>query len=377
MADDLAQRLAAWRHHLHAHPELSRAEQETAAFICARLDEMGIPYAAGVGGHGVVATLTRGGSNRAVGLRADMDALPIPEATGKPYASRHPGVMHACGHDGHTASLLGAALLLRDDPDWRGQVHLVFQPAEEGFNGAHAMIADGLFRRFPMERIFGYHNWPGLEAGTVMVHSGPVMAGAANFEITFTGRAGHAAMPHLCRDPVQGVAQTILAANAIIARNLPPGEAGVISTCTLRAGEARNQVPERAAMGGTIRAFSAATMALLKQRLEETARGNAAALGLEAEIWLGGGLEPTVNAPAEAELAAAAARAAGLPLRRDLPPTMGAEDFGRFLAEIPGAYAWIGNGPSAGLHSPEYDYNDEILPVAARFLAAAARAALG
>ena len=376
MPDDFATQLTAWRHYLHERPELSRQERETAAFVCARLDELGIPHEADIGGHGVVASLKRGGSNRSVGLRADMDALPIPEATGKPYASQCHGVMHACGHDGHTASLLGAAMLLRDDPDWSGQVHLVFQPAEEGFKGAHAMVEDGLFTRFPMERIFGYHNWPGLEAGHVMVHPGPVMAGAVNFEITLKGKAGHAGMPHLCADPVQGIAHLIVAVNSIVARNLPPMQAGVISTCTLKAGEANNQVPERAAMGGTIRAFSTSTMELLQRRLNETAQGVAAAFGLEAEIWIGAKLAPTVNAPEEAELAVAAAMAAGLHVRRDMEPTMGAEDFGRFLADIPGAYAWIGNGPSAGLHNPAYDYNDEILPVAARFLASCAKVAL-
>ncbi len=376
MQDEFATQLAAWRHYLHTHPELSRQERATAAFVCARLEEFGIPYEAGIGGHGVVASLKRGGSNRSVGLRADMDALPILEATGKPYASQNQGVMHACGHDGHTTSLLGAALLLRDDPDWSGQVHLVFQPAEEGFKGAHAMVEDGLFERFPMERIFGYHNWPGLEAGTVMLHPGPVMAGAANFEITLKGKAGHAGMPHLCVDPVQGLAQLIVAVNAIVARNLPPLEAGVISTCTLRAGEAHNQVPDSAAMGGTIRAFSTAAMDLLKRRLTETAEGIAAAMGLTADIWIGGDLAPTANSPDEAALAAAAAKAAGLTVRRDMEPTMGAEDFGRFLADIPGAYAWIGNGDSAGLHNPAYDYNDAILPVAARFLAESAKAAL-
>lgn len=376
MPDDLTAQLTAWRHHLHAHPELSREEAATAAFVCARLEEAGIPYESGIGGHGVVASLKRGGSNRSVGLRADMDALPIPEATGKAYASQNPGKMHACGHDGHTTSLLGAALLLRDDPDWSGQIHLVFQPAEEGFNGAHAMVDDGLLIRFPMERIFGYHNWPGLETGTVMIHPGPVMAGAANFEITLKGKAGHAGMPHLCIDPVQGIAQLIMAANVIVARNLPPLHAGVISTCTLKAGEARNQVPASASMGGTIRAFSVSAMELLKRRLVETAHGIAAASGLEAEIWMGGDLAPTANYAAEAELAALAAQGAGLNVRRDMEPTMGAEDFGRFLADIPGAYAWIGNGASAGLHNPAYDYNDEILPIAARFLADTAKAAL-
>ena len=376
MPDDFATTLTAWRHHLHTHPELSRQERETAAFVCARLDELGIPYEAGIGGHGVVASLKRGNSNRSVGLRADMDALPIPEATGKPYASARPGVMHACGHDGHTTSLLGAAMLLKDDPDWSGQIHLVFQPAEEGYKGAHAMVEDGLFQRFPMERIFGYHNWPGLEAGTVMVHPESVMAGAVNFVVTMKGKAGHAGMPHLCIDPVQGIAQLIVAVNSIVARNLPPIQSGVISTCMLKAGEARNQVPETASMEGTIRAYTTESMELLKRRLTETAKGVAMALGLEADVWLGEELSPPGNVPEQAELMAQAAAEAGLRVRRDMEPTMGAEDFGRFLEDVPGAYAWVGNGPSSGLHSPTYDYNDEILPVAAKLLASTAKAAL-
>lgn len=377
MPDDFATKLTTWRRYLHAHPELSRQERLTAAFVCARLEELGIPYKAHIGGHGVVATLQRGGSNRSVGLRADMDALPIPEATGKPYASQTPGVMHACGHDGHTASLLGAAMLLQQDTQWRGRVHLVFQPAEEGENGAQAMIDDGLFTRFPMERIFGYHNWPGLEAGLVSLRSGPVLAGAAEFEVTLKGLAGHAALPHACKDPVQGAAQLIMALNTVVARNLDPSAAGVISTCTLKAGEAHNQIPETAVMGGTIRAFQPAVMALLKRRLAELAYGIAASLELEAKVIIERGLLPTVNSVAETDLARQAVLEAGLTPGPDFEPTMGAEDFGCFLQHIPGAFAIIGNGlTSAGLHNPAYDYNDEILPSAARFLAACAMAAL-
>lgn len=377
MPDGFASQLTAWRHYLHAHPELSRQESGTAAFVCAQLDELGIPYESGIGGHGVVATLKRGGSNRSVGLRADMDALPIREATGKPYASTNPGVMHACGHDGHTASLLGAARLLKDDPHWSGQVYLVFQPAEEGANGAQSMLDDGLLSRFPMERIFGYHNWPGGEAGTIFLRSGPIMAGAEEFKITLKGRAGHAALPDLCKDPVQGLAQLIVAINTIVARNLSPRETGVISTCILKGGEAYNQIPETAVMGGTIRAFSASAMALLERRLKELAHHIAASFELEAEVLIEGRLEPTVNHEAETDLARQAVRQAGLKLGPEFEPTMGAEDFGCFLQKIPGAFAAIGNGVNGtGLHTPTYDYNDEILPVAAEFLASCARAAL-
>jgi len=376
MPFDLATQLATWRHFLHAHPELSRQEAKTAAFVCEKLSEMGVSYTAHIGGHGVVGTISRGQSNRAVGLRADMDALPIMEATGAAYASKTPGVMHACGHDGHTASLLGAAQLLLEDASWSGTVHLVFQPAEEGFGGAQAMLEDGLLQNFPMERIFGYHNWPGLETGTVMLHDGPLMAAAANMSITLTGHAGHAAMPHLCADPVQGLAHLIIALNAIVARNADPLDAAVISTCVLKAGEANNQIPHAASLGGTFRALTPAMMTKLEARIREVTAGVAAAHQLTAEVKISGYLPPTINDKAQAELAAGAAAALGLTVRRDMRPTMGAEDFGRFLEVIPGAYAWIGNGDSAGLHNPKFDYNDEILPIAARYLAATAKAAL-
>jgi hippurate hydrolase len=376
MPFDLTDSLKSWRHHLHAHPELSRREERTAAFVCEKLRELAVEHESGIGGHGVVATLRRGASNRSVGLRADMDALPIMETTGAPYASQTPGVMHACGHDGHTASLLGAVALLRDDPDWAGTVRFVFQPAEEGFGGAQAMLEDGLLSRFPMERIFGYHNWPGLAAGTVMLHDGPIMAAAAQLTIAVTGRAGHAAMPQFAADPVQGAAHIIIALNTIVARNTDPLDAAVISICTLRAGAAMNQIPDRAVIGGTIRALTEDAMAGLEVRIRTVAGHTAQALGVTAEVTVSEYLPPTVNDRAAADLAAAAAAAAGMTVRRDLRPTMGAEDFGRFLLAIPGAYAWIGNGPSAGLHHPAYDYNDEILAVASRYFAATAKAAL-
>jgi hippurate hydrolase len=370
-------RLTAWRHHLHAHPELSRQERATAAYVCEQLAAMGVAHESGIGGHGVAATLSRPGSNRAVALRADMDALPIVEATGKPYASTNPGVMHACGHDGHTASLLGAAALLLEDPAWTGTIQLIFQPAEEGFNGAHAMLADGLLERFPFDAIYGYHNWPGLAAGTVMIHDGPVMAAAANFEIALTGTPGHAAMPNYCADPVQGLAALITALNTVVSRNTDPLDSAVISVCTLRAGQANNQIPEIAACGGTFRALTVAGMAAVESRMRALASGIAAAHGLCEQVTVHGNLAPTVNDSASAAIAAAAAATLGVPVRRDMRPTMGAEDFGRFLADRPGAYAWIGNGvSSANLHHPEFDYNDDILPIAARYLAATAKAAL-
>ncbi len=379
MDEALRARVTAWRRHLHAHPELTLHETETSKFVQAKLTELGIAFQANIGGHGVVATLTRGSSNRAVGLRADMDALPITETTGLDYASTNQGVMHACGHDGHTASLLGAAVLLRDDPGWTGTIHLVFQPAEEGGGGAKSMIADGLFSRFPMERIFGYHNWPGLEAGTVMVHDGPSMAAGARIYITVHGHAGHAAMPHLTRDPMVAAAHLIIALQSIVARNVDPLESAVVTIGTIKGGTAANQISDNVTMTGTMRALKPAVRDLVDGQIKQICAGIAQTYGARVEVEVRHGVNVTVNSPAEADLAIAAARAAGIPTTRDLAPTMGGEDFSWFLAERPGAYAWIGNGPTAPgreLHNPGYNYNDDILPVAATWLAAVAKRAL-
>jgi len=377
--NDLIETLTAWRRHLHAHPELSRQEQDTAAFVCARLGELGIPFTAGIGGHGVVATIARGGSNRSVGLRADMDALPITEATGLGHASKRPGVMHACGHDGHTTSLLGAGALLVRDPSWRGTVHLVFQPAEEGMGGAQAMLADGLFDRFPMERIFGYHNWPGLAAGTVAVHPASVMAAAGRLEFRVRGQSGHAALPHLTRDPVLAAAHLVIALQSIVSRNVDPLESAVVTIATMQAGTAFNQIPDEVRMSGTMRTLSIGVRDMVEAAVHRIAAGVAHTLGVTIQTSIDRGVTLTRNHAAEADLAAEAAEAAGLPVRRDLPPAMAGEDFGRYLEERPGAFVWIGNGPAEGgreLHSESYDFNDAILPAASGFLAGVARRAL-
>jgi len=380
MKHDLAATLAAWRRHLHAHPGLTLHEGETAAFVVARLREMGIEeIATGIGGHGVVATLRRGGGNRSVGLRADMDALPIQEQNENlPWKSTVPGVMHACGHDGHTAALLGAAKRLLDDPGWTGTVRLVFQPAEEGGGGARSMIADGLFERFPMERIFGWHNWPGLPAGTVAVHDRAVMAAGARFEITFDGHAGHAALPHLTRDPMVAAGHAIVAIQTIVARNLDPLAGGVVSITVVEGGEAQNQIPGRVTLKGTARWLREEDQSVIEQGLARIADGIAATFGVSASFTFRQGVGVTANHPAERDLAAAAAGAI-TKLRRDLPPAMTGEDFGWYLQHIPGAFVWIGNGPAEGgreLHSPHYDFNDEVLPVASAFLAEVAKRAL-
>lgn len=379
LSPDLAQLLLTWRRHLHAHPELSLQESGTASFVAARLAELGVPFVIGVGGHGIVATIRRGASNRAVGLRADMDALPIEEQTGLPYASGTPGVMHACGHDGHTTSLLGAAALLTQSTDWSGTVHLIFQPAEEGYGGARAMLADGLLTRFPIERIFGYHNWPGLPAGQVAVHDGPVMAQGSRVAVTMDGHAGHAALPHLTRDPVLAAAHALVALQSVVSRNVDPLDSAVLSICTLDGGRASNQIPHRAVMRGTFRSHRPHVHALMEDAIRRVVEGVGQTFGVTGSVAFTTGVPGVVNTPAEAGLAAAAATAAGLPVDRHVPPAMASEDFGAYLLEIPGAFVWIGNGPSDGgreLHSPYFDYNDEILPAASRFLASAAITAL-
>ena len=376
----LADTLTGWRRHLHAHPEFSLHEKATAAFVCDRLTELGIPFTAGVGGHGVVATLSRGQSNRSVGLRADMDALPIQETTGALHASTHAGVMHACGHDGHTTSLLGAAGLLARDESWSGTVQFVFQPAEEGAGGARAMVADGLFERFPMERIYAYHNWPGLEAGTVAVHNGAVMAAGARLEFRVRGQAGHAALPHLTRDPMLASAHLLVALQSVVSRNTDPLDGAVVSICTMEAGTAANQIPQDAVMRGTMRTLRTHTRDVVESGLHRVAAGIAQTFGMQIEVDIIRGVDVTENTREDADLAAAVAAGAGLAVRRDLPPAMTGEDFCWFLQQRPGAFVWIGNGPLDGgreLHSPDYDFNDAILPAAATYMASMAKRVLG
>ena len=375
----LAAQLTEWRRHLHTHPELSLQESATAAFVAAQLAKLGITHCTGIGGHGVVATLQRGASNRSVGLRADMDALPIEEQTGVAYCSLRPGTMHACGHDGHTASLLGAAALLSRETDWAGTIQLVFQPAEEGYGGAKAMLKDGLLDRFPMERIFGYHNMPGLPAGELAIHVGPVMAQGSRFSITIDGHAGHAAMPHLTRDPMLTAAHMIVALQSIVARNVDPLETAVVSVCTINGGIASNQVPSRVTMQGTFRSQQPRVHQQMEAAIRRVAAGVAATFEVAATVELTTGVVGVANPAEEAALAARAAEAVGLPVLRDVPPSMASEDFGEYLLHRPGAFVWIGNGPTDGgreLHNPHYDFNDAILPAAARFLASVAKTAL-
>jgi hippurate hydrolase len=379
LTPELHQKLTAWRRHLHAHPELSLQEKATAAFVQDRLAELGIPFVPGIGGHGVVATLTRGAAQGRVGLRADMDALPITEDTGLPYASTIPGVMHACGHDGHTAALLGAAALLAADTSWSGTVHFIFQPAEEGFGGARTMVADGLLERFPMQRVFGFHNWPGLQAGTIAIHDGVVMASGGRISITIDGHAGHAGMPHLTRDPVMAAGHLIVAMQSIVSRSVDPLDTAVLSLCTLEGGTARNQIAGRVVIGGTLRYHRDAVKDTIVARIGEICAGIATSFGVKVtpEIVMGVGV--VINSPAEASLARLAAEKVQTPVRRDVAPSMAGEDFAFYLQKRPGAFVWIGNGElrdGAELHGPRYDFNDAILPVASSWMAEVAKTAL-
>lgn len=379
LSPELHQKLTVWRRHLHAHPELSLQEKETSAFVQDKLTELGIPFEAGIGGHGIVATLRRGHAQRRVGLRADMDALPITEDTGLPYASKTSGVMHACGHDGHTASLLGAAALLAADSDWSGTVDFIFQPAEEGFGGSRAMVAAGLFDRFPMERVFGFHNWPGLAAGTIAVHDGVVMASGGRITINIEGHAGHAGMPHLTRDPVVAAGHLIVALQSVTSRGVDPLDTAVLSLCTIEGGTAPNQIAGRVTIRGTLRYHREVVKDVILDGITRTCAGIATSFGVKVTPEIVWGVGVVINTPDEADLARIAAEKVQAPVRRDLAPSMAGEDFAHYLQQRPGAFVWIGNGElrdGAELHGPRYDFNDAILPVASRWMAEVAKAAL-
>ena len=375
-------KLTAIRRDLHAHPELAFEEHRTAELVARHLESLGIETHRGIGGTGVVGVVRGRRGLRAIGLRADMDALPITERNEFPHKSTIQGCMHACGHDGHTTMLLGAAEALAARRDFDGTVYLIFQPAEEGEGGAPAMIADGLFERFPMEAVFGMHNWPGMEAGSFAIHAGPVMASADRFDIRFTGVGAHAAMPHLGVDPVVAGAAFVQAAQTLVSRVLDPIDAGVVSVTQFHAGEAYNVIPDRAELCGTVRTFSAEVRDRLERGLRQVAEGIAQSHGVEVLFEFRRGYPPTINTVAEAALCAEAARAVAGPERvfTDRRPSMGAEDFAYFLQEKPGAYVWIGNGPGEGgcmLHNPNYDFNDEVMPAGVAYWCALVQRLLG
>ncbi|MFC4486183.1 M20 aminoacylase family protein [Tepidiphilus baoligensis] len=364
-----------WRHELHAHPELAYEERRTAAFVAERLRSFGLDPVEGLAETGVVAVLEgRRGEGPMIALRADMDALPIPEANTFAHASREPGKMHACGHDGHTAMLLAAAELLAADPAFAGTVVFVFQPAEEGGGGAKRMVEEGFFERYPVREIYGMHNWPGLPVGQFAVHSGPVMAGTERFRIVLRGRGTHAAMPHLGDDVIAAGAALVQSLQTVVSRRVDPLQAAVLSVTQFHAGHAFNVIPAEAELAGTVRAFSPELFSRIGEAIERIGQGVASAYGLSLDVEWDEGYPPTINtASAAARCAEAAVALVGAQnVCREAPPSMGAEDFAFFLQHRPGAYVWIGNGPGEGgclLHSPHYDFNDELLSLGAAYWA--------
>ncbi|BAL94186.1 M20 aminoacylase family protein [Rubrivivax gelatinosus] len=369
--------IATLRRDLHAHPELCFEEQRTSDLIAATLEGWGIPVHRGLGKTGVVGIVRNGSSARAVGLRADIDALPITEKNTFAHASRHAGRMHACGHDGHTAMLLAAAQHLAKNRNFDGTVYLVFQPAEEGGGGAREMIRDGLFERFPMEAIFGAHNWPGLEAGQFAVKTGPVFASSNEFKVTIRGKGAHAAMPHNGIDPVLVACQLVSAWQGIVTRNKRPIDTAVISTTMIHAGEATNVIPDSVELQGTVRTFTTEVLDLVERRMKQVADATCAAYDAACEFEFHRNYPPTINHPAETEFVRRTlTEVVGAENVLEFEPTMGAEDFSFYLLDKPGCYFVIGNGDGthreAGhglgpcmLHNPSYDFNDELIPVGA------------
>jgi amidohydrolase len=360
------------RQDIHRHPELAYEEKRTAAIVAARLRDWGIEVHEGIGGTGVVGVLGGAGPGRAIGLRADMDALPIREATGLAYESVHEGVAHSCGHDGHTAMLLAAARYLAETRRFAGRVHLIFQPAEEGRAGARAMIADGLFERFACDEIYALHNWPGLPAGTIATRPGAIMAAADKFEIRVRARGGHAAQPHLSADAILCAAQIVTAANTLVSRRIDPNATAVLTMTKIAGGASHNVMPAEVVMLGTVRTFDRAVQDRLEGALREMVEGTAKAAGCIATLDYDRYYPATVNDAACAGHALEAGRALlGDALELEAP-AFTSEDFAFMLEKVPGAYVWLGqSSPSKGaaLHTPGYDFNDEVLPVGAALLA--------
>ncbi|MBA5608811.1 amidohydrolase [Duganella sp. FT3S] len=368
------------RRDLHAHPELCYEERRTADVVAAKLTEWGIPILRGMGQTGVVGIIKHGTSPRAVGLRADMDALPMQEINTFPHASRHPGKMHACGHDGHTAMLLGAARYLARHRDFDGTVYLIFQPAEEGGAGARSMIADGLFEKCPMDAIYGMHNWPGAATGTLSVTAGPMMASSNEFHVTIKGKGAHAAQPHNGIDPVMVAVQIAQSWQTIITREKSPLDTAVLSITQIHAGSATNVIPDEAKMVGTVRTFTTPVLDLLETRMGEIARHTAAAFGAEVDFEFKRNYPPLVNHARETQFALEVMKevAGADNVNPNVEPTMGAEDFAFFLQAKPGCYVFIGNGEGGHrdgghglgpcvLHNASYDFNDDLLPIGASF----------
>lgn len=387
MSDDLAARLRRWRHDLHKVPELGMQEFHTSDYLTDQLESMGLAVARNIGGTGLVATITGGATDRpggAIALRADMDGLPLAERNDLPYRSRHDGVMHACGHDGHMAMLLGAAHALAEDREFSGTVHLVFQPAEEHGLGARAMVDDGLFDRFPVAAMFGLHNLPGQSAGHLATRVGAIMASEDNFEIRITGRGGHSARPDVVADPIVVAAQVVLGLQTIVARNLTPTETAVVSCTEVTTDGTRNAIPGTVVIRGDARSFTPQVRDLLERRVREISTGISTAHDATCDVTWTSEFAATVNDPEATEMAVVAARQA-IPADHVDPsvkPWTASEDFGVFLQEVPGCFVLLGNGHADGpgstpLHSPDYDFNDDVLETGVAWWTSLVRTVLG
>lgn len=371
-AANMMDEVRATRHHLHQFPEIGLSEFKTSDYVAERLTAMGYEVTRGLAKTGVVATLKNGSSSRSIGIRADFDALPIHEETGLPYASQIPGMMHACGHDGHTAMLLGAAKLLAERRNFDGTIHLIFQPAEENFGGARLMIEDGLFERFPCDAVFGLHNDPDIPFGKFAVRAGPILAAVDECKITVNGRGGHGAEPQSTADPIVCGASIIMALQTIVSRNIHPLDPSVITVGGFHAGAASNVIPERAEMVLSIRSFDPTVRDQLEARIRAVAEGQAASYGMGVTIDYERGYDPTINHQAETDFVREVAKSfAGADQVFDMArPMMGSEDFGYMLAARPGSYFFLGTQRTPDdppLHHPRYDFNDDILPIGTSF----------
>ena len=368
----LVPELKAWRHHLHAHPETAFEETATSAFVADKLRSFGLEVHTGLAGTGVVGVLRAGSGDAAIGLRADLDALPIHEQSGVAHASRIAGRMHACGHDGHTAMLLGAASVLARKPHFHGTVYFIFQPAEENEGGGRVMVEQGLFERFPMRAVYGMHNWPELPLGRIASREGPLMGAFDIFEIIATGRGAHAAMPHLGRDPMPFAAHLINALQTIVARNIHPLEAGVVSVTQVHGGDTWNVIPQEVVLRGTARSFLPGVQDTIERRMREIVAGLAATFDMQAKLRYERRYPALVNTADETAhaLSAATALVGAANVDSDPTPSMGSEDFAFMLQKRPGCYVWLGGGRGEGtpsLHNPRYDFNDDALAIGASY----------
>ena len=361
---DLLAEAVSWRHHLHRHPELAFNERQTSDFVGSQLERFGLKVHRRIAGTGVIGTLTRGTSRRSIGIRADMDALPIREESGTPHLSSIPGVMHACGHDGHTAIALAAARICATLPDLDGTVHFIFQPAEENEGGGRRMVEEGLFKSFPCDSVYALHNWPGLPIGTCVARDGPMMAAFGTFEISIRGRGSHGAMPHAGADPIIAAAQIVSALQSIVSRNIDPLQSAVVSVTQIRSGDTWNVIPDECLIRGTTRWYEEETGNRIEERMANLTSSIAAGFGCSAAVRYERRYPATINDPASAKLLRDVAGETRLKVV-DAPPSMGGEDFAYMLRAVPGSYLWLGaarNGDNPGLHSARYDFNDDALP---------------